>query len=321
MQLTPGLANNLVDVEATIWIWNNGANSGNGWFEWASTGTPTNPNINPIEMDPAVIASGQAVFMRALAEGGTVTYDGSARIHMPTAKFWKNSNAEDQVPIIQLLVTKDGWSDKAYVAFGEGGSTGFENGYDVTKMFGGELNTYVYLQEADHNYAQNYLSELNDTEERVVDVYVRPGSEGEHTFTVNMEYMPNVEVTLEDTFTGDLIEMSNDVAYTFSASPGDSEDRFKLHFVSSVTGIENPGAQENAVNIYAYNKAVYISSKDNSSNETVQVSIFDMYGREIYSAQTQLENNTRIPVNISNSYLVVRVTNGSNTYTEKVFVK
>ena len=43
-----------------------------------------------------------------------------------------------------------------------------------------------------------------------------------------------------------------------------------------------------------------------------------MYGRQIYANQTRLESMIRIPVNVNNSYLVVRVTNGSNTFTEKV---
>jgi len=317
MQLTPGLADNLTNVEATVWVWNNDL----AWYEWASTGTVTGSGINPIEMNPAVVAIGQCAFMRALSGGGTVLFDGSARVHDQSAVFWKKSNDEEQVPIIQLLVTKDDKTDKGYIAFGQNGSPDFENGFDVTKLFGSELNSYVYLDEIDHKYAQSYLNTLEDTEERIITVYVRPGTEGEHTFAVNMEYIPDVSVTLEDTFTGDLIEMSNDVTYTFNATPGDNEDRFKMHFTRSVTGIENPGAKENAVNIYAYNKAVYISNNNNSTYETSKVSVYDMYGRQIYFNQMQLGNTTRIPVDVSNSYLIVKVANSMGTYNQKVFIK
>ncbi len=80
-------------------------------------------------------------------------------------------------------------------------------------------------------------------------------------------------------------------------------------------------AKENAVNIYAYDKAVYISNNDNSTYETAKVSVYDMYGRQIYFNQMQLENVTRIPVSVSNSYLIVKVVSGNKTYNEKVFIK
>ena len=111
--------------------------------------------------------------------------------------------------------------------------------------------------------------------------------------------------------------------YNFTGSKSDDAQRFRVHFALSPTGIEDPAgaAEENAVNIYAYNTAVYISNKDNGSYETADVSIYDMYGRSVYTSQTRLGNMTRIPVQVNNAYLVVRVTKGSTTYTEKVFVK
>lgn len=320
IHVDPDLINALTNCEQSVWVWNNSME----WFEWAAYNPePSGSNNNPFETID-YIAVGQGAYLRATSAGASVDFFGPERGHAPDAPFYKESeevSGDDVNPIIQLLLTKNDRTNHAYVMFGENGSTGFENGSDVTKMFGSELNSYVYLNEEDHNYAQNYLSLLEIAEERVVDVYVRVGSEGEHTFAVNMEYIPNTLVVLEDTETGILTEMNNDVVYTFDAAPGDVENRFKLHFTYGVTGIENPGATQNTVGIYAYDKAVYITNKENATYETAQVSIYDMYGRQIYSNQTRLENLTRIPVNVNNSYLVVRVTNGSDTFVQKVFIK
>jgi hypothetical protein len=95
-----------------------------------------------------------------------------------------------------------------------------------------------------------------------------------------------------------------------------------LHFNYEPTSVEDPAiaAEAEKVKIYAYNKAVYISDYDNNYTPA-KVTIYDMYGRQIYFTEMQLSNMTRIPVLVNNSYLVVKVTRGSETYTQKVFVQ
>ena len=153
-------------------------------------------------------------------------------------------------------------------------------------------------------------------------MYFRAGEDGEHS--LNAEYMQSEETTvfLEDLFTEEMIDLDENPVYTFTGKISDDDYRFRLHINANVTGIGNPtNTKEEAVNIYAYDKAVYISSKDNNNYELATVNIYDLYGRELYNAKMQLNNLTRIPVNVNNNYLVVRVTQGSHISTQKVFVK
>ena len=125
---------------------------------------------------------------------------------------------------------------------------------------------------------------------------------------------------LEDLFTETMHDFNSDPFYTFTASKGDDPARFVLHFNFNATGIDNPGEEQSAVKIYAWDKAVYISNPDNDFTEAT-IKVYDLMGRELVSTKANLGNLTRIPVRVNNTYLVVQVIKGSNVVTEKVFVK
>jgi len=221
-----------------------------------------------------------------------------------------------------MLKISDGEkTDGAFVSFGENGTSGFENGYDGTKKFGGESAPQLYLVEDETNLTIDYLHTLQEDEEIVVSMNFKAGKNGEHTLAANLDSLLSTRVTLEDTKTGTMHEFNTGEYYSFSASTADSPDRFLLHFNYSPTGIEDPtGNVESSLNIYAYDKAVYISNKDNNATQS-NITIYDLVGRQVYSNRIELGSSTRIPINVSNTYLIVKVIKGSEVVTQKVFIQ
>lgn len=308
----------IVNVEPTVWIWDEAS----GYLQWASVGNPSGNNNSPNEMNPAVVAVGQGVAMRALGPGASVRIKPIHRAHNQNAIFWKEAEAEEteQVPYLKVEVIKDNRSDRAYVTFGENGTTGFESYWDVSKMFGLDTDSYLYLEEDNHKYAKSHLQSLNEAEDRLVNLYFRAGSDGEHRLIADQENLPNVTVYLEDTELGKLVEFDQNTPYTFNALKGDREDRFVLHF-KSVTVPSNTIEDAEFVSISAFDKAVYIRNKDISKATVGRVNIYDIYGRELYSSASSYESVVRIPVDVNNSYLIVKVSDGKNMVTKKVFIK
>jgi len=74
-----------------------------------------------------------------------------------------------------------------------------------------------------------------------------------------------------------------------------------------------------SVQIYSYGKNVYIKKEDLSAYG--QVVLYDMYGREVLAQPLEQTNLMKIPVQLSNSYLVAKVISDSKVFTSKVYIK
>jgi hypothetical protein len=256
----------------------------------------------------------------------TYTYNASSRVFVDGDNFLKKNdllNWDDDFGkgTYAMFKVVDGLSkNSVFVSFGENGTNGIENGYDVFKKFGGETTPQLYLIENGTELSMNYIESLKEAEERTVVMNFKPGINGEHTLAANLNSLPETKVTLEDLQTGTLHEFNQQELYTFNANTEDDPDRFLLHFIYGPTGIENPGdTPEDHVSIYSYDKAIYISSKLNASKLS-DINIYDLLGREILSDHIEIGNTIRIPVDISNSYVVVRVITDNKITTTKVFV-
>ena len=309
------LGTNLYDV---IWVWNQTSGSGGAYDYYASAG---GGNFS------GKVARGQSFFVKAIATAtSTYTYNASSRVFVDGDNFLKKNdllNWDDDFGkgTYAMFKVVDGLSkNSVFVSFGENGTNGIENGYDVFKKFGGETTPQLYLIENGTELSMNYIESLKEAEERTVVMNFKPGINGEHTLAANLNSLPETKVTLEDLQTGTLHEFNQQELYTFNANTEDDPDRFLLHFIYGPTGIENSGdTPEDHVSIYSYNKAIYISSKLNMTKLS-DINIFDLLGREILSDHIEIGNTIRIPVDISNSYVVVRVITDNKITTTKVFV-
>jgi hypothetical protein len=268
---------------------------------------------------------GQGLFLRSTADNASLIWNAEARVHVQRPIFKKDSEETQESDLQYLMIEAKntlGYEDVAFVSFGDNGTTGFENGLDISKLFGGAEAPQLYMMNDDHQQSANYLASLKEDETRIVPLYFRTSQEGEQLFTASFNKLGDTEVYLEDLKTGTMHNWVENPAYTFTHTNGYTDKRFNVHFKYAPTSINDPfAASDKLVNIYAWDKAVYIENKDNSNNSEVTISIFDMYGRQLYMSTSQLDNNMRVPVNVSNNYLVVRVMKDNNVYTEKVFIR
>jgi len=300
-----------------IWTWD----PSNGQYATYTNGTGGTYS--------GIIAPGQCFFVQIqdITQTSAFTVDATKRVFSTSDIFLKKGgllNWDDNYGkgTYAMLKVSDGKTANAvFVNFGENGTPGFENGYDGFKMFGNETSPQLYLVENDQRLSIDYIQSLSEEGERVVQMNLQPGSTGEHTIAANLDSLPDTKVILEDLVTGTMHNFNDDPYYTFNANKGDDPARFLLHFSYGPTGIETQGdVVQNTVKVYSWDKAVYISNSDNDFAEA-SIHIYDLYGRELVNTQAHLGNLTRIPVQVSNSYLVVKVVKGNNVVTQKVFIK
>jgi hypothetical protein len=90
-----------------------------------------------------------------------------------------------------------------------------------------------------------------------------------------------------------------------------------LHFNPRITGVIQ--SSENNFAIYSWNKSVYIKNPELDYNTTVE--IIDMYGRIIYKGKLQPVILNKICLQLSNSYMVIRLTGNGTSTIQKVFIQ
>jgi len=311
---TGATLNNATNLYGQIWVWNG---SGYSTYTGGAGG-------NVVD---GVIPVGQGFFVQANGSSPSITLDESDREFGSVGNFLKTGglihwNDNFGKGTYVMFKVSDGSNlSNVFVNFGESGSPEFENNYDGTIMFGDESAPQLYLVEGDLNLSIDYIKTLKEAEERIVQMNLKAGKDGEHILAANLDSLLSTRVILEDTKTGAMHEFNTGEYYAFNASTDDSPDRFLLHFMYSPTGTEDPAADEavSSLNIYSHGKAVYVTNNNNTAHTTILM--YDVMGREIYSNKTELGSLTRIPVNVNNTYLIVKIINGSEIVTQKVFIQ
>ncbi len=300
------------DINGAIWVWEDGG-SGDG------TGTYLFRNsFGAGSLTDGIIPMAQGFFIQVNDPSPSLTIPADARIHS-TTPYYKNADKESELDFAYAVfeVSIDGKKDEVWVIFTEQGSAGYDNGWDVNKLFSFEDFPQLYLEENGYKLSIDALPTLGE-ETRVVNLNFEPNGSGEHSLMLkNINDLDNAEIMLEDLLTGNLHDLLKESIYTFYAYDIDDPNRFVVHFNPLATGIEDQAS--NIFSIYSLEKNIYIKSNDHSDNASVFIT--DIMGRQIANDLSLSSNLTRIPVNVSNSYLVVRIIDGEQVITKKLFVR
>jgi hypothetical protein len=213
-------------------------------------------------------------------------------------------------------------TDEVWVSFSETGTENFDNGWDVSKVKNTNRTVSVYVPKEYRNQCLEHLPTLYPDEERIVEIGFETTTDGEHSLIVDATYMPDTDITLEDMKYNKMQNMDVDSIYTFVAFADDDPNRFRVHFNKTITGIEFDDFNHHSdlsVQIYSYDKNVYIKKDDASTSGYVM--LYDMYGREVFTQPLEQTNLMKIPVQLSNSYLVAKVISNNKVFTSKVYIK
>jgi hypothetical protein len=295
----------LSNMESTIWIWDGSQ------YQALPSGSAS-----------YTIAIGQGFFVRATGTNPTLTIPSSKRT-VSGSTFLKSSNVQDKdFNYLVITVQNNQYKDEVFIYFDESGTEDFDNGYDATKMFGLAEAPQIYLVENDMKLTYDFLPEVSEGEERTVALNYIPGAAGEQMLTIDYSDLSGVEVTLEDLLTGITQNLNSKSVYSFTGLKEDDPNRFLLHFAWSPNGIEEEMEKVSSdIQIYSYNKDVYIRSVNQAVNQTGNVFVYDMMGRELLQKKIDGSELVKLPVNIANNYVIVKVVKSGSIKTQKVFIK
>ncbi len=283
------------------WIYND--NAGNYGVFNSGTGSGTNGTSR-------YIAPGQAFFVKAAA-AGTLGMTDAVRAHS-TQPWLKSEDDEPGAVRLHLTTNANSYSDEMVIAFNPafvpGGSEKLRSFYDEAPELWsvGSGKEYSIVR-----YAQ-------PTAELVIPVSIKAGTTAGYTLTAPGigGFALSSRVFLEDLKTGTTQDLKSNPAYSFTASPWEQPERFRIHF-GAPFGIGNDDSRP-CFAIWITGKRIRIKSDKGCPLEG-ELSVFNILGQEVIR-QSISGTDDAVTLSCPAGYFIVKIVTPEQTITRKIFI-
>lgn len=264
----------------------------------------------------------QGFFVQTIPAGGTFGLDDDVKVHSEQDFLKDEQIVADR---LSLTITNGQLTDETVIHFNVNATAGKDFSYDSDKYLAPTVDynpdgtvlrvrNQIYSVSDNVKRAINTFNNINETPAVTVGILV--GEEGELTINaLNIEsFDATTPIFLEDQKEELFINLRDNSSYTFTASPEDDENRFKVHFADPL-GIDDP-ANTDVYSIYAYNKDVYV----NFNGDRGEIVIYNVMGQEVYRSVAAKGLNKITLVN-GNAAYIVKVVSDNSVTSEKVFIR
>ena len=296
-------------LDGSVWVYKDGS----GYLTRNSHGLGS--------LTDGIIPASQGFFVRATASGAALTIPALARVHA-SQLFYKSTqknSSDDQIAYAVFNVSDDENSDEVWIAFCDECSEVYDNGWDVTKFFGNNNEPQLYVQQENNLLLSvDALPPLTGDEKTIL-LNFEAGKTGNHILKlIELNNLEETGILLEDLVETQIQDMITYPEYDFYAVKGHTPGRFLIHFNANMTGV-NETITDNDIVIYSFDKTIYIKSKGTA--EPTYAVVVDLYGRKLISKQLSSSSLNTIPVNLNNTYLIVKVFSLDKVTVKKVFIR
>ncbi|NOR86582.1 MAG: T9SS type A sorting domain-containing protein [Bacteroidales bacterium] len=153
-------------------------------------------------------------------------------------------------------------------------------------------------------------------DELIVPLSFKAGVDGDFTINIETNTVNTIgDVFLEDQFTNEKINLSEQDSYTFQSTTSDESDRFLIYF-NGVTSIEEIMWEKSPEVIYSYGQ-LSISHEDEMEGN---VFIYTVTGQLIKAVQLNNERNKIIDINTNTGIYLIRIYSKNNQWTKKIHI-
>jgi len=253
-----------------------------------------------------IIAPSQSFWVQR-TQAGDIFMSEENRVHDSALSSLKAART-GEVNTIRLNLNNS--EDETVIAFRQGAATNFSR-MDSEKRFDGDDQSYIYTIKDGISTVINVLP-LENT-----DISIPIGIntlDGNHTLSISGVSHLEIgdEVWLEDTHSGELIDMKAASDYAFSANDEVDESRFVLHLKEAVsTGIEDfedegLGDETEEIRIYSKANIVKVRVEGIQDIESVNVVVYSIKGGQVAN-ETFRSNYMEIPLPVVTGHYLVKV--------------
>jgi hypothetical protein len=257
-----------------------------------------------------IIPAEQAFFVQALTNTATITIPEAAREHSGTM-LYKNTIEN----LLKLNVKGSGAAeDFAFIHFRPEATSGFDFEYDTYKLFGLQDAPQLYSITPSEILSINSLADV--ASRPTVAMGLKVGVNGTYTLTASDlgTFAAGSDIYLEDVLANKVQDLNSNPVYTFSATSGDLEHRFNIHFASVGVSENKPSG----IKIYSNENTVFVNIPSDMKGNIV---VYNMLGIEITRTTIQAYSLNKINLDVPTGFYLVKVDGDSNTNAGKVFIK
>ena len=291
--INPALCAAPVGMNAFAYVWNGG-----------NYITPSIGNAGV----PGTIASLQGFFVRTTGATNNLTLANAAKVHGGT--FYKSSNSASQM--LSLSIEGNNYSDKTYIRFNTEATANFDQAFDAYKRAGLDAAPQLYSiipgEKAAVNTLPDYALDPN------VSLGLKVGASTSYTINVSgiESFDASLPIRLDDLKLGTSQDLRLNPVYSFTAAPGDAENRFMLSF-ASVTALDKQN--RSGINMDAANGTIRITH-DGPASGTVY--LYSVSG-QLLATSALNAGETRLRT-ASAGVFMVKVVTGKTSLTRKMVV-
>ena len=301
------------NIDNTVYYWNPSAGVGNysyyvgsGSAPW-SGGTSVNNGTRNIPSMQGFIVHCNNV------GGGSIKIENDARIHNAQAYYKETNNLTD---FLRLKVLGNNYSDEIVIRFFADAENSFDSQYDAYKLFGLDEAPQLYSMALNDELSINTLPTLEDYK------MVNLGFACDETAQFIIEaselesFNEDLSIYLEDLQEGIIHNLSETGTYSFSHYLSNDPQRFIVHFGSpnNIPVME----EEHHLYIYSHEDIIYIN---NPKMVKGTVRIFDLVGKEIYTAPNLSDKMIRLRLQIDKGYYLVNFETKYYSKSKKLMIK
>lgn len=248
-------------------------------------------------------------FMVQVATGtGSLTIPAAARVHNTTA--WYKSSENPSI----LLMANDlsgQTAQESIIRFTNEATTGFDPAFDSHFLAG--YAPQFYSVAGNEMLSTNALPEAGGSVQVPFDFIKNEGD----NFTIEAKTITEIKgpVFLKDLKTGASQDMTLNPVYSFTSAEGDNQNRFLLRFSNVGIGETRAG---NPITVFSSNNEIFVVGK--TGIDKGNVFVYNMMGQLMAQQGLSGGGRTKISMDVSPGYYLVKVITGENTYSEKVFI-
>lgn len=230
------------NLDSYIYVWN-------GSQYVCGPTAPSGLGTLPGNIVPAM----QGFFVKATAGNASLIIPGASQVNSTTS-FYKSTKSTANA--LTLSITGNGYGDKSIIAVNPSATTGFDSDFDAYKLYGITDAPQIYSIIPGNNLAVNSMSFIESSEH--VALGLKVGVETTYVLTVEGidSFDPSLFFRLEDLELGTSQDMRVNPVYSFTAAPGDAENRFRLSFASATAVTDQ---KSEGINVFYKNGTIRIN--------------------------------------------------------------
>jgi hypothetical protein len=292
---------------------------------YAGAGYPTANTV--INAAGNIVASNQAIFVRALGPGASVGFPQSSKASS-AGTFYRTSNQVENT--LRIKLSDNRTTDEAIVRFLDAASADYDQLLDVDKFSNPDFTVFTAALPG-QKLAINSLAPVRGTE--IVPVVIQTAQRGSFTlsFSELESFTNSIHIYLKDNYLGTVSPVTATSVHEFNITndPATYTTRFELIFSNNSGITSNPEMFKSSIKLYPNPAETSNGVRlvlNGYANESVRVEISDLRGRLINS--TEIKVNLSIETTIlkgidklaAGTYLV-NITSSKGIKTEKLVIK